>query len=61
VSDGTGPAASGHGRHGIDRDRFPNLAAWYDWDREQHIRQAMRAGMTREQAEWHDADESREG
>lgn len=45
----------------LDRDRFPNLAAWYDWDREQHIRQAMKAGMTREEAQWHDADERREG
>ena len=45
----------------IDRERSPNLAAWYDWDREQHIRQAMKAGMTREQAEWHDRDEQHEG
>lgn len=20
----------------IDRERYPNLAAWYDWHREQH-------------------------
>jgi hypothetical protein len=45
----------------LDRQRYPNLAAWHDWDREQHIRQAMQAGMTRGQAEWHDRDESREG
>ena len=45
----------------LDREKYPNLAAWYDWDREQHIRQAMKAGMTRAQAEWHDQDEAREG
>jgi hypothetical protein len=45
----------------LDRDRFPNLAAWYDWDREEHIRHAMKAGMTREEAERHDADERHEG
>lgn len=55
------PAASSHVQPRIDRDRYPNLAAWYDWDREQHIQQAMRAGMTREQAEWHDHDEANEG
>lgn len=45
----------------LDRKRYPNLAAWYDWDREQHIRQAMTSGMTREQAEHHDEDERSEG
>ena len=51
------PADSGD----IDRKKFPNLAAERDWDREQHIKQAMRAGMTRKQAEKHADAELREG
>ena len=45
----------------IDRKKFPNLAAEEEWDREQHIKQAMQAGMTRKQAERHADDELREG
>lgn len=45
----------------IDPKKFPNLAAERDWDREQHIKQAMQAGMTRKQAEKHADDELREG
>ncbi|HUR25799.1 MAG TPA: hypothetical protein VM327_07290 [Candidatus Thermoplasmatota archaeon] len=45
----------------IDRAKFPNLAAERDWDRDQHIKQAMKAGMTRKQAERHADDELREG
>lgn len=37
----------------IDAKRFPNIAAERDWDREQHIRQAMANGLTRKQAEAH--------
>lgn len=45
----------------IDSKKFPNLAAESDWDREQHIKQAMQAGMTRKQAEKHADDELRDG
>ena len=45
----------------IDPKKFPNLAAERDWDREQHIKQAMQAGMTRKQAEKHADAELREG
>lgn len=45
----------------IDPKKFPNLAAEHDWDREQHIKQAMQAGMTRKQAEKHADDELRDG
>ena len=45
----------------IDRKKFPNLAAERDWDREQHIQQAMQSGMTRKQAERHADAELREG
>ena len=37
----------------IDEKRFPNIAAERQWDREQHVRQAMANGMTRKQAEKH--------
>ena len=46
---------------GIDPKKFPNLAAERDWDREQHIKQAMQAGMNRKQAERHADDELRNG
>ena len=46
---------------GIDGKKFPNLAAERYWDREQHIKQAMQAGMTRKQAEKHADDELRDG
>lgn len=46
---------------GLDPKKFPNLAAERDWDREQHIKQAMQAGMTRRQAEKHADDELRDG
>lgn len=45
----------------IDPKKFPNLAAEHDWDREQHIKQAMQAGMNRKQAERHADDELRNG
>ena len=45
----------------IDPKKFPNLAAEQDWDREQHVKQAMQAGMNRKQAEKHADDELREG
>ena len=36
-----------------DDEQFPTLAAQRAWDRAEHIRRAMAAGMTREQAERH--------
>lgn len=45
----------------IDQKKFPNLAAEQDWDREQHIKQAIQAGMSRKQAERHADDELRNG
>lgn len=41
--------------------RFPNLAAERAADREEHVRRAMEAGMTRKQAERHADEEIAEG
>ena len=58
--DAAKPSASKPTRRDDDA-KFPNLAAERDWDREQHIKQAMQSGMTRKQAERHADDELREG
>lgn len=41
--------------------KFPNLAAERAADREEHVRRAMEAGMTRKQAERHADEEIAEG
>lgn len=45
----------------IDSAKFPNLAAERDWDRAQHIKQAIAAGMTKKQAERHADAELHDG
>jgi hypothetical protein len=40
-----------------DLSQFPNLLAQREWDRQEHIRRAMAAGMTRKEAERHAAEE----
>lgn len=40
----------------LDEEQYPNLAALRAGDRQQHLRQARRAGLTRAQASRH-ADE----
>ena len=55
----TGPRAMPASKGAPEKDfeeRFPNLAAQKAADREEHVRRAMQAGMTRKQAEKH-ADE----
>lgn len=44
-----------------DDERYPNLAAQRDWDRAQHVKQGLAAGLTKEQARKHADDEVREG
>lgn len=42
---------------GVDPEKYPNLAALEAWDREMHIRSAIKMGLTRAQAERHVEEE----
>jgi len=44
----------------LHKPRFPNIEAERKFDREEHIRRAMAAGMTKAQAEKHADEEMRE-
>ncbi|MCA1811065.1 MAG: hypothetical protein LC623_03525 [Halobacteriales archaeon] len=47
-------------RRSSEDERFPNLAAQRDWDRAEHVRKAMEAGLSRKEAERHADAEVRE-
>ncbi|MHB1262595.1 MAG: hypothetical protein ACYC2H_12865 [Thermoplasmatota archaeon] len=46
-----------HDGKGQDRDRFPNMTAQKDMDREESVRRAEELGATRKQATQHADDE----
>ncbi|HUR61165.1 MAG TPA: hypothetical protein VM286_02210 [Candidatus Thermoplasmatota archaeon] len=43
-----------------DPEKYPNLAAAKDWDKAQHVKKGIEAGLTKKQAQRHADDEVRE-
>jgi hypothetical protein len=47
-------------RRGDEDERYPNLKAQRDWDRAEHVRKGMEAGLSKKEAERHADAEIRE-
>jgi hypothetical protein len=43
-----------------EREKYPNLAAAKDWDKAEHVRKGMEAGLSRKDAVRHANEEVRE-